>query len=74
MKRITLSFGECEHQGDLDCYIRDIRECGGKIISSRLSGGDDGVYETGHVTFEVEDSVAFTAKFKLTDSWDFCNT
>ncbi len=74
MKQITMSFGECEHQGDLDYYITDIVECGGRIISSHLSGGEDGVYETGHVTFEVADSVAFTEKFKLTDAWGFRNT
>lgn len=65
--KIKVTFCECEHDGDLDNYLGDIRDCGGKVLSSNVDSDE----ETGTVVFEVEDKPAFVEKFKQTDAWQF---
>lgn len=69
MKTITLTFYECEHEGDLDNYADDVRECGGKVIDSEIN--EDA--EIGRLTVQVEDKATFLAKFKETDAAQFLN-
>jgi hypothetical protein len=69
MKTLTLEFYECEHGGDLNNYMEDIIECGGKIIDSDI----DYEAEIGEVVVEVEDEKAFNKLFEETDSYDFLN-
>jgi hypothetical protein len=65
--KLTVTFSECEHDGDLDNYKEDIIKCGGKILSSSLDSDE----ETGTVVFEVEDKIIFRNKFIDTDTWEF---
>ncbi len=65
MKRILLSFYECEHNGDLDVYEEDIIESGGKIINSYV----DTDLEQGLVIVEVDDS--FMKIFKEIESYQY---
>lgn len=67
MKTITLNFHECEHEGDLDYYLDDIREAGGNAVSWELNYEA----ETAEVKVEVEDVKEFLIKFKETDGCDF---
>ncbi|MBN2981818.1 hypothetical protein [Cohnella algarum] len=67
-----LRFRECEHQGDLDAYARDVSRCGGIIIARELDAAAEKVYLT--VTFSsISDREAFWEKFKQTDSAPFCS-
>ena len=36
-RKVTLCFYECEHDGDLNEYLDDIRESGGQVINSDLN-------------------------------------
>lgn len=65
--KTTMYFSECEHDGDLDNYVSDIINCGGKIISSQINHDE----ETARV--EIEYEPGFVEKFKKTDSIDFSN-
>lgn len=67
--KIPIEFYECEHDGDLDGYIKDINASGGKVIESRV----DHEEETGYVVVEVTDKEAFWAAFKQTSSYGFIN-
>jgi len=66
-KIYTLSFSECEHDGDLDNYKGDIISSGGKIVDSGVNHNE----ETGWVKVEIEDKDAFLAKFRETDAYGF---
>lgn len=65
MKRILLSFYECEHNDDIAVYEEDIIESGGKIINSYV----DTDLEQGLVIVEVDDS--FMKIFKKTQSYQY---
>ena len=67
MKRMRLQFGECEHYGDLECYISDISKSGGVIIDYSVDTDE----EVGSVTFEVPDKQKFVEEFRLTESFEF---
>ena len=38
--RFRIDFRECEHDGDLDNYIYDIKESGGTIINKEIDYDD----------------------------------
>ncbi|MBW4081293.1 hypothetical protein [Paenibacillus sp. S150] len=68
---VNFRFRECEHNGDLDSYARDVARSGGKIVYREL----DAEHERGFLSVELENEAAaerFWEKFKLTDSWPFC--
>ena len=69
MHKLGISFYECEHYGDVENCLQDIRSCGGKVIHSELNADS----EYCHVTFEVENKEVFFARFVHTNSFDFCN-
>lgn len=69
MEKLILEFYECEHDGDLNYYIGDITDCGGKYLSGRV----DHDREIGWVTVEVKDKREFWNKFKQTDAYGFLN-
>lgn len=69
-EKVTLTFGECEHEGDLDNYAEDIKNSGGFNIEN---GKVDTSEEEGSISFEVENQKDFLTKFRETDSFDFCN-
>ena len=63
----TLSFYECEHDGDMEIYESDLRKCGAKILSSRLDFED----EECTIEIEVDNYNEFFKKFKETNAYDF---
>ena len=65
MKKIKITFSECEHNGDLDNYVADIVKSGGKVINSVI----DAEAEMGFVNAEVP--ADFKDKFFATESYDF---
>jgi hypothetical protein len=67
--KALLHFGECEHDGDLQRYLGDLRRSGARIISSEINCDA----ETGEVLIEVADDKvnAFKEAFAQTDSADF---
>jgi hypothetical protein len=69
MVRSTISFYECEHQGDLNNILEDMRSCGAKIGYTRLDVDE----ETCTIEYEVEDMGEFAIQFKDTESYDFIN-
>jgi hypothetical protein len=68
--KFHLRFYECEHQGDLNAYLDDIRACGGQVLQSQLSEAD----EEGVAQIEVTDFPAFKAAWEQTDSADFADS
>lgn len=66
-QNFAIRFHECEHYGDLDMYIYDLRQSGAKIIDS----GVNDEAETGYVYVDIENFEAFLVKFKTTSSFDF---
>lgn len=68
-KRRTISFYECEHQGDLNNILEDMRSCGAKIGYTQLDVDE----ETCTIEYEVEDMGEFAVQFKDTESYDFIN-
>lgn len=68
MKKITLNFYECEHQGDLDTYINDLPK-GTRVISKSIDYDD----ETGTVVIEVDNVAIFWVEFGKTDAYQFLN-
>lgn len=69
MIRSTISFYECEHQGDLNNILEDMRSCGAKIGYTRLDVDE----ETCTIEYEVEDMGEFINKFIETESYNFVN-
>ena len=69
MIRSTISFYECEHQGDLDNILEDMRSCGAKIGYTQLNVDA----ETCTIEYEVEDMGKFTNQFTETESYGFIN-
>jgi hypothetical protein len=67
--RGAIRFYECEHNGDLDRYVEDLRACGAEILSQVV----DEDAEEGVVEVEVLDTCDFLARFKKTDSFGFSN-
>lgn len=65
----SISFYECEHNGDMQNYISDMVSCGAKIINSVLDSDD----ETCTIYYSVEDKEDFIKKFIETDSYEFVN-
>ena len=65
--RTTIYFTECEHQGDLDNYLHDLRLCGATILSSSINSEA----ETARVEIEYPDS--FIESFKKSESFGFSN-
>lgn len=67
MRKIVIEFYECEHYGDLDNYMDDIRTCGGSIESHTV----DVDSEIGTVECTVPDD--FWRKFQTTYAYEFVN-
>ena len=63
----TLSFYECEHEGDLEYYLADLTKSGAKIVSSEINYDA----ETAEVTIEVEDKDGFLEAYKKTETYGF---
>jgi hypothetical protein len=54
---------------DLEYYLKDIRDSGGRIVSSKVNINS----EIGFVTIEVANRKDFLTKFAKTDSLEFSN-
>lgn len=65
MRKIILTFSECEHYGDLDNYADDVQASGGMIESREV----DTEEETG--TLECSVPHDFWTKFKTTNAFEF---
>jgi hypothetical protein len=68
MTQKTLIFLECEHEGDLDNYLDDIKKSGGKVLLSRIDN-DEVIAE---VVVEYEED-EFMEKFINTNAFQFSN-
>ncbi len=66
-KTLSLSFYECEHEGDLDRYIRDLNRCGARIRNSQINFDA----ETAEVIIEIPDFPAFKVAWQKTESAGF---
>ncbi len=64
---LNMTFHECEHRGDLDDYLWDLRDCGATILDFDLNEAA----EEAEVRFRVEDLNAFKRAWQKTDSADF---
>jgi len=67
MKEANILFTECEHDGDLETYLEDLRQSGAKILNSSVNEEE----ETGTVRVQIEDIKSFIEKFRQTDSYEF---
>jgi hypothetical protein len=65
--RIQISFDECEHPGDLDNYIQEVRDSGAIILSSMINYEA----ETGLVDVEIPDFERFLTEFEKTNAIEF---
>jgi len=65
--KAVLYFSECEHNGDLDEYLSDIRNCGGKILDSKIN------YEAETAKVEIEIDETFAEKFRNTRACGYSN-
>lgn len=65
--RMELIFSECEHHGDMDNYMSDVIESGGKILKQELNTEE----ETCKLEVVVSDSRIFLERMSKTDSNDF---
>lgn len=66
-KTTTVTFYECEHDGDLEYVHSDITRSGGTVINSVLDGG------VASVTFSYNENTPFLDKFRETDSYEMSN-
>lgn len=69
---VHLRFRECEHNGDLDHYARDVVKSGGRIVYREL----DAARERGLLSVEFDSEAQasdFWDRFKQTDSYPFCS-
>lgn len=69
-RTLHLRFYECEHQGDLQTYLEDLRSAGAAILAHQLEPD----VEEAVVRIQVEDFPAFKTAFQQTDSADFCDS
>ena len=65
--KAVLYFSECEHDGDLDEYISDIVNCGGKVLDREIN------YDAETAKVEIEIDETFAEKFKQTNAFEFSN-
>jgi len=66
---MTVSFYECEHEGDLENYVEDLLTAGAKVLATTLNEQA----ETGSATIEVADRAAFIKRFQLSNSYGFAS-
>lgn len=69
MNNIKIYFYECEHYGDLDNYIIDIKKCNGKVIHYSVDYDN----EIGLVVIEHDNLTMFLDEFKKTEAYQFSN-
>lgn len=69
-KTLFLRFYECEHGGDLEHYLTDLRESGATLLRPQF----DPDAEEAVVEFTVTDFPAFKTAFQQTDSADFADS
>jgi hypothetical protein len=67
--KCTIYCHECEHEGDMNNYLYDIRNSGAKVLSHEIFYDS----ETGEIHVEIDDLDKFNEKFQETDSYDFCH-
>jgi len=63
----TISFHECEHNGDMQNYINDLIEAGAQIENSKINLDAEVCY----ITVLIDDLIIFLAKSKETDAYEF---
>lgn len=69
--KITLHFYECEHQGDMDTYLEDVRASGATVLSSNVN--HDAETGSTEITVPDEDRDEFWKKFKETNAYEYLN-
>lgn len=65
---IVTFHGECEHDGDLEFYVDDLRSSGAKILNAECHG--DYPSHSGTVEIQVDDFATFMVKFRETDGFE----
>lgn len=69
-KTLSMSFYECEHEGDLDRYLRDLNRCGARVQNSSINFDA----ETAEVIIQIPDFAAFKSEWQKTESADFADS
>lgn len=67
MARMTITFGECEHAGDLENYKADLEDSGAKVLGSSANYAE----ENCSITVSISDYAPFLERFKETDAFGF---
>jgi len=65
--KLTISFHECEHEGDASRYELDIAKAGGKVVN-RIMGDNEC-----SITVNVSNQRSFLKKLQATKSWGFAD-
>ena len=66
MNEVVLYFNECEHDGDLENYKKDIVKSGGIVIATEIFDQQ----EVCSIRVRYYDN--FWKNFEKTDAYDFC--
>ena len=69
MKRATVRFHECEHDGDMERYVADLTASGAKVLATSIDEDE----EEGTAGIEVENVPDFLQRLKQTESAGFSN-
>lgn len=69
-RTLHLRFYECEHGGDLERYLTDLRESGASLLRPTFNQET----QEAVVEFTVTDFLAFKTAFQKTDSADFADS
>ena len=65
-KNIRATFGECEHEGDMDNYVEELQRAGASVLSAVLNEDSEScIVEMRIASVEVMQAV------KSTDAWEF---
>jgi hypothetical protein len=65
MSKQTITFSECEHEGDVENYKQDLIKSGATILEVTPN------FDEEEVTIVIEVDKYFTDEFKKTDSYNF---
>ena len=65
--KTQINFCECEHYGDLENCLDDLKSSGATILKSDLNSDE----EEASVLIEVDDINEFKKRFRETDSYGF---
>ena len=65
-KNICVTFGECEHEGDMEHYVEELSRAGASILNASLDGDN----ENCSIEMRIPSAEVMQA-VKSTDAWDY---